>query len=383
MDQLAFANAKNVQTVSSFGSGTWRVSGTFFFSPDLRWFPFDYQTLEIDVEQLETPLWLWRFVPDYNLNGLSPSVNFPGWQASLRESSTSSTAQCEARAGTKVYPGASLDNMASASNVTYSNFIYRLKVQRPVWQGFLTHFVPPMFMLAPTQYSFFLDPLTVDAMTPLSLCSGALVSLVLFHSGIARTLPPMDYLTAFDKYILCVYTCDFAALCFSIAVILSFRRDREAAQERTKLRERRLDRQAADGEAEGGAGVDEGPGVLRKTARHGTEGDLDRELDFDTRLRAELRLVSLQTGISILVTNFLVVLPLWIAVPGFPMTPAAVFYGIAATLTLRWRWRHARTKAAQHYHAARGASHSATRRHDHELSLLENADREASVTERA
>ena len=104
----------------------------------MRWFPFDYQTLEIDVEQLETPLWLWRFVPDYNLNGLSPSVNFPGWQASLRESSTSSTAQCEARAGTKVYPGASLDNMASASNVTYSNFIYRLKVQRPVWQGFLS-----------------------------------------------------------------------------------------------------------------------------------------------------------------------------------------------------------------------------------------------------
>jgi hypothetical protein len=126
--------------------------------------------------------------------------------------------------------------MASTSNVTFSSFKYRLRVQRPVWQSFLTHFLPPAIIVAPTQYSFFLDPLTVDAMTPLSMCSGALVSLVLFHSGIARTLPPMDYLTAFDKYILCIYVCDFAALCFSIAIIVCFRVDRDAAKEREKVK---------------------------------------------------------------------------------------------------------------------------------------------------
>ena len=51
-------------------TGTWRISGTFFFSPDLRWFPFDKQDLEIAIEQLELPVSMWRFVPDYNLNGL-------------------------------------------------------------------------------------------------------------------------------------------------------------------------------------------------------------------------------------------------------------------------------------------------------------------------
>ena len=93
MKQLAFSNAKNVMKIGTFGSGTWRISGMFFFSPDLRWFPFDYQILEIALEQLEAPLWQWRFVPDFNLNGLSPSVNFPGWQSSLRVSATATSAE--------------------------------------------------------------------------------------------------------------------------------------------------------------------------------------------------------------------------------------------------------------------------------------------------
>jgi len=369
MEQLSFSNAKSIMKVSTFGSGTWRVSGTFFFRPDLRWFPFDQQILEIALEQLEEPVWRWRFVPDFNLNGLSPSVNFPGWQSSLRMSGSGTSAQCEARVGSKVYPGASRDDMDSTSNATFSSFKYSLRVQRPIFQSFLTHFLPPAIMLAPTQYSFFLDPLTVDAMTPLSLCSGALVSLVLFHSGIARTLPPMDYLTAFDKYILCIYVCDFAALCFSIAVIVFLRADREAAKEREKLRDRVLARaEAALGENDAGE--------ARKGAVRGAEALQGEDYLFDSRLRSELLVVSLQTGVSLFVTIFFVVLPLWIAVHGFSMVFAMSVVAVAITLVLRLRWRRARANAASLVRTARGGGEGGAKA-DQELALLDHADRGA------
>jgi len=40
--------------------------------------------------------------------------------------------------------------MASDSNVTFSSFKYSLRVQRPVWQSFLTHFLPPGMTQMPT-----------------------------------------------------------------------------------------------------------------------------------------------------------------------------------------------------------------------------------------
>ena len=46
----------------------------------------------------------------------------------------------------QVYPGASRDTLSSRSNVTFSKFSYAIRVQRPVYQGVITHFFPPMIM---------------------------------------------------------------------------------------------------------------------------------------------------------------------------------------------------------------------------------------------
>jgi hypothetical protein len=89
--------------VQRYAGGVRRIEGDFFFSPDMRWFPFDTQELEIVLEQLDSPLSEFQFVPDYNLNGMSPSVRFPGWQASLRASDGDGTlANCFASKGSKV-----------------------------------------------------------------------------------------------------------------------------------------------------------------------------------------------------------------------------------------------------------------------------------------
>ena len=121
-------------------------------------------------------------------NGMSSSVVFPGWQSSLRATEGdhlhSKTANCFVSAVSKEYPasgsaapepaGVSLaahelghelshellqiGESGGASDVAFSTFTYSIRVQRPVYQGIITHFVPPAIMLAPTLCSYLIDP---------------------------------------------------------------------------------------------------------------------------------------------------------------------------------------------------------------------------------
>jgi len=175
-------------------------------------------------------------VPDYHLNGLSPSIRFPGWQASLR-SIDAAHANCRAMAGFKVYPGASLASLESAANVSFSRFSYKLSVQRPIMQGFLTNFIPPLIMLTPTVFSYTLDPLQHIAMR-FSIAGGALVSIILFSNAVEAGLPPIEYMCLFDKFIFCVYFAVFASLATSVLVAILFRNEGAADVKNDALRER-------------------------------------------------------------------------------------------------------------------------------------------------
>ena len=106
-DTLGFANAKNIASIESFGStkGLRRVQGSFFFSPDLRWFPFDTQELSITVEQIKIPVSRWVFFPDWHLNGISDEIRFPGWRGTLQDQGTS-LAHCHASVAMRTMPGA-------------------------------------------------------------------------------------------------------------------------------------------------------------------------------------------------------------------------------------------------------------------------------------
>ncbi|EKX41889.1 hypothetical protein GUITHDRAFT_112030 [Guillardia theta CCMP2712] len=206
IDELAFTNAMSIDSISQYGKGVRRVAGKFFFSPDLRWYPFDKQYLEIVLEQFKSPVTLWVFVPDADLNGMSPSIRFPGWQTSLRQSPTSLYANCRARVSTKVYPGASSDEQSSSSNITFSRFTFSIAVQRPIYEGVITKFVPPFVMLAPTLYSFWLDP-TVNWSIRITMGSGGLISIVFFHSSISNQiiLGLMIAVIAASLWILSIY----------------------------------------------------------------------------------------------------------------------------------------------------------------------------------
>lgn len=57
-----------------FGPGVKRVHGSFFFSPDLRRFPFDTQTLPIVLEEKEHSIKDFIFVTDKNCESMPSAV---------------------------------------------------------------------------------------------------------------------------------------------------------------------------------------------------------------------------------------------------------------------------------------------------------------------
>ena len=132
-DSIGFANAKNIALIQTFGNkqGLRRIQGSFFFSPDLRWFPFESQHMDITVEQIVHPVTDWVFLPDWSLNGISSTVRFPGWQATLRDASSKDLGNCDATVDTRTMPGAIKLGMSKYTNVTFSTFTYRVTVSRP------------------------------------------------------------------------------------------------------------------------------------------------------------------------------------------------------------------------------------------------------------
>jgi len=131
-DSIGFANAKDIDLIQTFGNakGLRRIQGTFFFSPDLRWYPFDRQNMDITVEQIKFPVTEWVFLPDWNLNGISSTIRFPGWQATLRDPGTD-LGNCGASVDIRTMPGAVKIGMSKESNVTFSTFTYTIQVLRP------------------------------------------------------------------------------------------------------------------------------------------------------------------------------------------------------------------------------------------------------------
>ena len=226
-DTLGFANAKNIASIESFGStkGLRRVQGSFFFSPDLRWFPFDTQELSITVEQIKIPVSRWVFFPDWHLNGISDEIRFPGWRGTLQDQGTS-LAHCHASVAMRTMPGAVEEGISKFGNVTFSTYTYKLQVHRPPVQGLITNFIPPAIMMTPAIYSAVVDPLAHWTLR-LSLGGSAVMTLVFFHSSQAKQMPILNYLTAFDKYVYCVYLFIFSNIAALISIMVGFREQLE------------------------------------------------------------------------------------------------------------------------------------------------------------
>ena len=182
-DSISFRNAKEVyeSTAVDGAPNTRRIKAAFFYDPNLRMYPMDKQQLTIEIEQKNFTSDQWDFAPSPDLNGLSTTED------------DMSHKKCSA------------DVMyAHADGKAYSTFVFKLQVRKARVYAIVTGFIPPLLICMPVLLSLFLGPASWAPKR--HMVSGlALVSIAFFYDSYLRQLPVLQYLTAFDKFIYCIY----------------------------------------------------------------------------------------------------------------------------------------------------------------------------------
>merc|ERR1719263_1362719 len=93
---------------------------------------------------------------------------------------------------------------AHADGKAYSTFVFKLQVRKARVYAIVTGFIPPLLICMPVLLSLFLGPASWAPKR--HMVSGlALVSIAFFYDSYLRQLPVLQYLTAFDKFIYCIY----------------------------------------------------------------------------------------------------------------------------------------------------------------------------------
>ncbi len=184
----------------------WRIQGTFRGTFPLHRFPFDRQSLQVE---LSLPKTAGVLVPDLASSGMAKQFSITGWiyepyfQATNSRETIASDFGSIAREGRSVR----LERLSFSVELTRPFAAYVLKFLLPLGIIFL------MALLA-----CFLPPDRIDVRSGIGVT--ALLSCVAFHFSQADTLPDVAYLVAADKLFLGAYVLVVLAL---IATVIVFR----------------------------------------------------------------------------------------------------------------------------------------------------------------
>jgi hypothetical protein len=159
-----------------------RVKGTFLKNMDFHQYPFEKLPLTIEVEGIET-LDKIVFTPDYDAGGIDAFVNIPGWNLS-DSTSTVKTHQ--------YYDGNS-----------YSRYIFSFTIERYPLSSFLKTIFPVVIITTIAMLAFWMSP--TNFASRIGLGASTLLAAVAAHLNAANQLPPVGYLTLFDKIMIIAY----------------------------------------------------------------------------------------------------------------------------------------------------------------------------------
>jgi len=182
-DTLSFRNVDAIYHSYNLPgvSGVRRVQASFFYDTDLSMYPLDQQELKIILQQTKETSDKWVFVPSAQLNGLNREMH------DIHHKYCSGDVDQE-----------------TVNGKEYSMFTFTLDVRKPRWFAVITAFIPPTLMILPVMLGYTLGPMSWYPLRfMLSGCS--FVSLAFFYDSFLKLMPMLFYLTAFDKYIYCLY----------------------------------------------------------------------------------------------------------------------------------------------------------------------------------
>jgi hypothetical protein len=181
----------------------YRVTGTFFFIPDLKNYPFDTQLLPITVENSSLEMEDMVFVDDkisYEKSGtpevrwgLSPTLSIPDYTLKHVERALSESK----------YPTNFGDPSKKQEGTHYSRFSLKVSFVREYWSYAFKILIPLLIILAMAYLVFFLPPAQLD--TAASVAMTALLSTMAYNVAVSQQMPEIGYLVLSDKFFISTY----------------------------------------------------------------------------------------------------------------------------------------------------------------------------------
>lgn len=159
-----------------------RVKGTFLKNMDFHQYPFEQLYLTIEVEGIDDANNL-VLVADDEHSGVDGLVNIPGWNLL---GFTSDTA-------THFYP----------DGKEFSRYVYTMTLERFFVSSFLKTIFPILIITTIAMLAFWMSP--TNFAPRIGLGASTLLAAVAAHLSAANQLPPIGYLTLFDKIMIIAY----------------------------------------------------------------------------------------------------------------------------------------------------------------------------------
>eukprot|EP00794_Sanderia_malayensis_P011326 gene11326-12512_t len=209
-------NAAGMAEVTSHEGKYFRVKSKFNFAADLANFPFDNQTLKIEIQDMEMTAkeLRWKILSGETENdrpfkfrsGIAPTLNYTGWVFD-----TYSWSQIV------------FERYNPFLDQGVSRFAFMIHMRRPVRAAFFRIFLPPLFAVLVICFAFAIPP--KDATMRVWIDGNLLISCVMFHATTSDQTPDIQDLTLADKFMVGVYGFIFVSFMVSI-VLLKLQRDK-------------------------------------------------------------------------------------------------------------------------------------------------------------
>ncbi|MEM2154867.1 MAG: hypothetical protein QXY76_08155 [Nitrososphaeria archaeon] len=171
------------KTAEREGYVEYRIKATFVQQYNFKSFPFDVQNLNIIIEDKSLNMSKLVFSPDYEESGLDAQAYVVGWQFK----------DFMAESVVHEYPGEN-----------YSRIIFTISIQREIFPVFMKNFVPITLITLISLLSFAVSIQNYSQRISIGITT--LFSAVAYHLATLSTLPPLSYLTLFDRIMLAIYS---------------------------------------------------------------------------------------------------------------------------------------------------------------------------------
>ncbi|MEM3172451.1 MAG: hypothetical protein QXE82_02810 [Candidatus Nitrosotenuis sp.] len=194
-----------------------RVKGTFLKNMNFQKYPFEQLFLTVEVEGIDDINSI-VFVPDLEASGIDSLVNIPGWRLVSNDSKITE----------HQYP----------DGKSYSRYVFSMTIERHFLSSFLKTIFPVLIITTIAMLAFWMSP--TNFAPRIGLGASTLLAAVAAHLNAANQLPPIGYLTLFDKIMIIAYALFLNNLLSMVIQMRFIDHDKKEEAIRINARMRRL-----------------------------------------------------------------------------------------------------------------------------------------------